>query len=372
MKTTNTLRIMGLITCTFLSLDIMAQPIFTKSNFEQTDYELIQNRDTTSKKIGIASGTGTGNQWDFSQLKKDQQTKYRFYNADWLPELSEIKPEATQIVKVNDGEEYHYRSVNNNEATFLGVAVQKNGKYHLVKGEFAERTTLMRFPISLGESFVDTASFDDQTVYLGKTLPSIGFIDSLRVDFSFISEIKSLSQGSLMLPGDYEIMQAQMISKKQTDHYLFHFLVSGQWLSFSREEVVSMGISVPEPNVVQKHIWYATQESNGLPLLEYEVAPGSIYASEVKFLTGTARLTSANELEKIKVELYPNPASSYIRFNGLKINSGSYVIFDLSGKKVSEGDFDQNGINIEHILPGTYAVKVHVTSQEESFLLKII
>lgn len=67
---------------------------------------------------------------------------------------------------------------------------------------------------------------------------------------------------------------------------------------------------------------------------------------------------SAEDFNNVKVSIYPNPTSNFITVSGL-FNSESYVIYDMMGRALQNGDInDNNTINIENLSNGSYILKL--------------
>lgn len=67
---------------------------------------------------------------------------------------------------------------------------------------------------------------------------------------------------------------------------------------------------------------------------------------------------SAEDFNSVKVSIYPNPTTNFITVSGL-FNSESYVIYDMMGRALQNGDInDDNTINIENLSNGNYILKL--------------
>lgn len=65
----------------------------------------------------------------------------------------------------------------------------------------------------------------------------------------------------------------------------------------------------------------------------------------------------ANNINKEKSNVYPNPAKSFIKISGLE-NSTDYEIFSIDGKLIKKGKANPNSeINISTLVKGTYILK---------------
>ncbi|QKX05202.1 T9SS type A sorting domain-containing protein [Aquimarina sp. TRL1] len=128
---------------------------------------------------------------------------------------------------------------------------------------------------------------------------------------------------------------------------------------------------------------YTLTDQNGQTL----ASGGNFGASETKnFCVGGARESTETEetviLERTDVaketltaamSLYPNPAINHIQIQlaAKRTTATSYSILDLSGKTVQQGNFEKT-IPVEHLKPGLYMIKIHVSGSTHtaSFIKK--
>jgi len=81
-------------------------------------------------------------------------------------------------------------------------------------------------------------------------------------------------------------------------------------------------------------------------------------------------INDLGETEKPGIKFYPNPATSYIRIEGVK-NIESIEIFDISGKLLKRCNHPDNEISVSDLAKGAYVVKVNYNAKSESQLLVI-
>lgn len=94
-------------------------------------------------------------------------------------------------------------------------------------------------------------------------------------------------------------------------------------------------------------------EANGYELFEV--------TSELNLATSEVVKTN----EKSKIYLYPNPASDFIKIRNESANKiNSFLIYDFSGKIISEGKYtgENQNINISNMIKGTYIIEVKTNS----------
>ena len=77
-------------------------------------------------------------------------------------------------------------------------------------------------------------------------------------------------------------------------------------------------------------------------------------------------LTSNVELTEIATTVYPNPTSGPLFLEG--IDQGQYVIFDVLGRTLFQGEVDGGEIDLGSIGPGTYFLKMQGSNQVVKFV----
>ncbi|GAB5418758.1 MAG: hypothetical protein Crog4KO_05150 [Crocinitomicaceae bacterium] len=82
--------------------------------------------------------------------------------------------------------------------------------------------------------------------------------------------------------------------------------------------------------------------------------PGTIEPS-VTVTTGSCTL-NISEAEDITLVSYPNPVTSQLHVN---VESGSYVIFDVSGKTIRSGQFFNNIVDFSSLKDGVYLLEIN-------------
>ncbi len=76
-------------------------------------------------------------------------------------------------------------------------------------------------------------------------------------------------------------------------------------------------------------------------------------------------VSSVNQLDPNSIELYPNPATEWIRIQSDQYDFQQYAIFDLSGRKVTAGVFNPS-IPVDRLDEGMYVLKLRAEEGELS------
>ncbi len=86
-------------------------------------------------------------------------------------------------------------------------------------------------------------------------------------------------------------------------------------------------------------------------------ANGVVHVIDAVLLDPTASL---EEINNVSISMYPNPASDYITIDSKE--NGNYVILDIMGAIVAEGNVSNNKVSISSLNNGTYIVKFSTES----------
>lgn len=77
-------------------------------------------------------------------------------------------------------------------------------------------------------------------------------------------------------------------------------------------------------------------------------------------------------LDNININLYPNPVKEilYIQIDGYdNFNQLSYQLLDINGKTIENNSFTNSfkEVNISHINPGSYILRIYTKSKQKEF-----
>jgi len=79
---------------------------------------------------------------------------------------------------------------------------------------------------------------------------------------------------------------------------------------------------------------------------------------KIYFYSSFKSATSNYQASEIEVNIYPNPVKETIYLSVELEKGANYVIYDYSGRKVSEGSILNNSINVDNISKGLYFIKI--------------
>ena len=135
-------------------------------------------------------------------------------------------------------------------------------------------------------------------------------------------------------------------------------------------------------NIINGNILYSSSDSssvewgtvaNGYGKLQIEAVKvinsnfiGTLSKDSVETMIQGFTLT---ELADNKLNIYPNPASSVITTGQLS-NHKEYEIVNISGQRVQGGLIENNSIQVNNLVPGTYILKIK--SNDENWLINRI
>lgn len=87
---------------------------------------------------------------------------------------------------------------------------------------------------------------------------------------------------------------------------------------------------------------------------------GDKYSEECAPQLGTSDLKIDN-----KVNIYPNPATSIIYIKNT--NADRYIILDLAGRIILQGNLVNGQVNVQTITPGNYILQLHLKNNTQNF-----
>lgn len=99
----------------------------------------------------------------------------------------------------------------------------------------------------------------------------------------------------------------------------------------------------------------------------------NLFYISTKYTGNTLRTANFDEIETeaiAKPILYPNPVSNSLSISNSSQNIEKVLIYNISGMLLKTVDKNLENIDVSHLIPGTYLVKVHTT--EGSFTQTII
>ena len=131
--------------------------------------------------------------------------------------------------------------------------------------------------------------------------------------------------------------------------------------------------NIKNPAQPEKVAWYDTHPDEPEIYSGYKGCWGiypylpskNIIASDLTYgiyvLKIDSQFTGIGQTEQLQnqVQLYPNPSQKYLKLNGTELTSKleNYVIYDLTGKTVETGNFNQGmEIPIAHLVDGYYMI----------------
>lgn len=105
-------------------------------------------------------------------------------------------------------------------------------------------------------------------------------------------------------------------------------------------------------------------------LLVFDVADSAGTYIIAKYYGKAEAPNSIATIDKSKVEIFPNPATSFINVKGLESIQGSGAkveIYSIIGVKISETPFVQNNIDVSRLQDGVYMIKVLNDKGQQAF-----
>lgn len=105
-------------------------------------------------------------------------------------------------------------------------------------------------------------------------------------------------------------------------------------------------------------------------LMVFDIADSANTVIFSKYYGKAEAPNSVATIDKSKVEIFPNPATSFINVKGLESIQGSGAkieIYSIIGVKISEAPFVQNNIDVSRLQDGVYMIKVLNDKGQQAF-----
>jgi len=325
----------------FIVSVVSAQPVITYNNHApQIGDEFTQDSNTGNYDPG---SSGPNQSWDFSGITGTSIVSSIAVDPSGTPFANEFT-ESNICFSIIDEQVWNYASVSTSEYASNGIGVIQVTA--LAPSEFVIHYTdpeiYMHYSFAYGNSFSDS--------YYAAYSISAGIETRLYGS----STVEADAWGSIVTPvGTYSSSLRIQRSRIETDSTF----VEGMFISTSTMEY-------------SDYEWYVDSEK--APVFTMHVSDFDVTAS---WLTESVGLNEA-ETSIIDFRLYPNPASHIINIElGNEMDENiEIMIYNQLGQQVQQintGFGNQISLNIAHLQPGIYFVRV-VDRQENVVTKKLI
>lgn len=309
-----------IVSLVMLSWELSAQVIITQSNFPAPGTTINRNIHRTAMEFdpGVP---GPGNVWNYGGLNSDTIVTYIFLNPNSTPYVSDYPNSTLSLEMAPDL--FAYIKVDNVSAEELGFAGDA-GSMGLsgvnIKFKYNLPLTIMNFPSQFGSTFVDSAFGEIRlpASAVGITQPGIDSVGIKR----YIKRTGNFdATGSLTV--NTENWQNALRYKnfeETTDSFFVKFF--GTWTDASQ-----LGAQ-PQSSTNLAYQWFVNGHS--YPVLDARMnAIGDSAVSVEFYAPGTSKSKKSSSI----LNIYPNPASNIIYFNGDFTNVQNILIFNTLGQK---------------------------------------
>lgn len=196
--------------------------------------------------------------------------------------------------------------------------------------------------------------------------PTYDQVDSLNIYGTVTSDFNVDAWGSVTIPmGTYDALRLNIEETTTTDFYAYcssSLGLGGGWYPVPSQMFAS------ETETTNRYQWWSNNVSTKFVLAELEVdsADNVEFAS---FLTD-AQVLSVNNLNNLKVNVYPNPTADKVVVSTSNNNS-EYVLVDVRGAILDKKVFNvSEEINFTNLPSGTYFITI--SSATEKVVKKIM
>ncbi|UWX61671.1 T9SS type A sorting domain-containing protein [Chryseobacterium oranimense] len=147
---------------------------------------------------------------------------------------------------------------------------------------------------------------------------------------------------------------------------------SGSWLPNVWYQIKVVGTSADVKYYVNGVLIYSGSAAESMDINQlrfvHDNADGSAYIDNIKVYNQALLSVADNAVNKKTIEVYPNPASDFIKISSsAKIKS--VEIYDAAGKKIQAG-LENNKVDIRNLSPGSYLI--NIKSENGNFSEKFI
>lgn len=249
---------------------------------------------------------------------------YQPSNALPLDQLGGILP-----VEITDMAEYS--KLDADSLTLLGLSLTVQG--FNVPFKSGEIETKYKFPMSFGDQFT-----------------SYGYTD-MNLSPAFEGRIQRMVDrtvdvdgwGTIETPyGTFEVIRIHHLIQERDS-------VALEFNGFP----INIEIPVPEKHVYE---WWTNDQKEPVLRVEMRELLGTKTVTSVQYRDNfDPTVLGVNDIDKINFSVYPNPASTEINIDG-SVEGASYVVFDLKGEIVLQGDLKNNKIAVQGLAQGAYQI----------------
>lgn len=114
----------------------------------------------------------------------------------------------------------------------------------------------------------------------------------------------------------------------------------------------------------QNRLWFAQKTATignfnyYIGSLNYNLGIGN-NIQKLVYYRSTEVTLAKKEFETLDFTIYPNPTKDWLNLKGEELSDKNYQIYDMVGKLINYGKVENNQINVENLIIGTYILKVY-------------
>ena len=314
----------------FVLWSAQAQITINSSDIIALGIKAVQTVDTLPDASITEGGTGLQS-WDYTALKDQQESEFEFIMPDETPFFGEY-PNAN-LAALFDSVGYLYFTLNDQAFKIIGTrahfeidsATSLDLSIHINPGQ-----SLLRFPASFGNTYSETTL---QVISIPGT--AVGFpFDSVRLETTTHRTVSIDAYGDLTTPlSNYQVIRSSELNLAWDSTYI---LFGGVW---------QLADASTEADTSYNYNFWTNSNGLGFPVVQVEYEP-EFDAYSITWLKNI--VTSDNEVfNGPAMEMFPNPASDYLKLRFEEAQSGSVEIFDMTGKLVASQELNSSEIQIQ-------------------------
>ncbi|MFH2096259.1 MAG: T9SS type A sorting domain-containing protein, partial [Bacteroidota bacterium] len=336
-----------LFTCAiaFLAFTAGAQITLNSGNIVDIDDVVCQAFDTIPGVAITPGSAGASQTWDFSSLVAHDRDTMRFMDPAVTPYDTAFTGDNVGALFVGDATwAYFYKSPTLLET--MGMVGDLFGTGTIAAVEINPRETLMQFPFTYLDSFIDTSGIEI-------------IMDTIKVSMTTVKTIEADAWGSITTPaGTFNCLR---LFSTKIETQVYYMWVVTTW--------VPVGSNT---DTTYHYEWWTDNTSLRFPAasLSWDMI-NSVVDGEVEFLEETFVAVPLNETP-IVANIYPNPSEGL--FNIEAGNISSLQVINMNGKVImsSSYSFGVNSLRLDlrNQPEGIYLLRVNTA--EGMIIRKIV
>jgi multidrug transporter EmrE-like cation transporter len=299
--------------------------------------KLMSDTAITASVNSQATQTGMDVTWDLSNLTPDLEKTLTFTDPANLKDYS-FFPQSNLGLQISPDSFDVYFNLSSAALAVEGIVGDVMDLGVELKAKMSPAQTIISFPSTYQTTF-NTVSEASASVYYGQNesfvyngLYYTFFVDSFKAEYTYNISSEIDGYGTLITPtGSFQALR-QKVQEVQVDTN-YAYIQGVGWYPFEYTTITEYKLR-----------WWV--DGLGYPAVECEYNPVNDKVSNLNYLSSPVVIVTdmkeiSSNMETVNV--YPNPATENITFNGFNEDAKTIEIYDITGKIVKR--FETNAAN---------------------------